>query len=255
MAADGDGAGLGGDAVDHAGAGRAAAVGHRPVACGADVGMDVDTRADVYGLGVLLYELLTGVLPLEREESSDIDGFRVRVRTQDPLRPSARLARWEHCADRAARTRSITPRSLVRQLSGDLDWITMMALEKDRTRRYETAAHLAEDLRRHLQHRPVAASPPSAGYRLRKLVRRYRVPIAAGAAILLALTLGLVIALRALDAESRALAAFRRMQDVPLADDLLEEADADLWPAQPRMVEAMDRWLERARRPGMARRR
>ena len=156
-------------------------------------GLDVDTRTDVYSLGALLYELLVGTQPFPAEElrGSGFDEMRRRIREDPPPLPSTRAA--SAVAGDAGRTLANRRRTyagaLRRRLRGDLDWIVMKALEKDRTRRYGSPAELAADLERHLRHQPVEAGPPSLRYRLGKFVRRHRLAVAAGALVATALAL------------------------------------------------------------------
>ncbi|MBZ0269791.1 serine/threonine-protein kinase, partial [bacterium] len=154
---------------------------------------DIDTRADVYALGVMLYELLTGALPFDDETYSTGTLFEMcRVlREQDPGRPSDRISRLGDTADGAARSRSSDVRALSRRLRGDLDWITMRALEKERARRYDSPRDLAADIQRHLDSEPVLAGPPGARYRIRKFVARHRAAVIAASIILVALFVGM----------------------------------------------------------------
>ncbi len=144
-------------------------------------GQDIDTRSDVYALGVVLYELLAGTLPFSSQtlRQAGLAEIQRIICEDDPPRPSTRLASLGADATTVADFRHDDPRHLRRLLRGDLDWITMKAMAKERERRYDTANGLAMDLRRFLQNEPVLASPPSAGYRLRKLVRRNRGAFAA----------------------------------------------------------------------------
>src|SRR5262249_51255461 len=142
--------------------------------------LDVDTRADIYALGVVLYELLTGSTPIRREtfRKAAFDEVLRVIREQEPPVPSHRLSTSEALPSIAA-TRQTEPARLGRFVRGELDWIVMKALAKERDRRYESATAFAQDLERFLNHEPVAAGPPTAGYRLRKFLRRHRGPVAA----------------------------------------------------------------------------
>jgi len=172
--------------------------------------MDIDTRTDVYSLGVILYELLTGSPP--------IDSFQFRrgaifemlrmVREDDPPRPSTRLSTADALPNIAA-NRSIDPAQLRRAVRGDLDWVVMKALEKDRARRYDTANGFAADILRHLANEPVLAAPPSRAYRTRKFLRKHRAGVIAASLVLLALlggilgtSIGMVQARNAREAET-----------------------------------------------------
>jgi serine/threonine protein kinase/tetratricopeptide (TPR) repeat protein len=158
-------------------------------------GLDIDTRADIYSLGVLLYELLVGQTPFDAKEmmQGGLDALRQIIREKEPLRPSTRLNTLQGDARTAASKRRQTDvGKLVHQLQGDLDWIAMKCLEKDRTRRYETANSLAADIRHYLSDEPVVACPPSAGYRLRKFVRRNKGPVLAAGSVLLTLVVGII---------------------------------------------------------------
>jgi len=174
--------------------------------------LDVDARSDIYSLGVLLYELLTGTTPLEKaklREAAYLDILR-KIRDDEPPRPSTRLSESKETLLSISAQRQTEPSRLARLVRGDLDWIVMKALEKDRTRRYETASDVARDIERHLAGDPVEAGRPSAAYRLRKLARKHRAALATAGAfgllLLLAAAGGTIMAIQAERARRMALA-------------------------------------------------
>jgi len=176
---------------------------------------DIDTRADIYSLGVLLYELLTGTTPLTRDrvKRSALDEVLRLIREEEPPKPSTRLSESKESLSVIAAQRGLEPGWLSKEVRGELDWIVMKALEKDRTRRYETANSLARDIERYLQDEPVEACAPSTGYRVRKLAWKHRRALGAAAMIASLLTIAAAVstwqALQAREAERHAVSAQR----------------------------------------------
>jgi serine/threonine protein kinase len=218
--------------------------------------LDIDTRSDVFSLGVLLYELLTGTTPLERGKlkSAALDEVLRLIREEEPPRPSTRLS-TAHTLPQIAAARRSEPAQLGKVLRGELDWIVMKALEKDRTRRYETANGLARDVERYLRDEAVEACPPSAAYRFRKFARRNKATLTTVALVALAIVVGAGVATRqawrATRAESavqeerdktwahaqiQAIAAHNRAQRFQQAFSLLRQVEAIL-PEDPRLPE------------------
>jgi serine/threonine protein kinase/tetratricopeptide (TPR) repeat protein len=176
-------------------------------------GLDIDTRSDVYSLGVLLYELLTGTTPLEARRLREA-GFAMMqrlIQQEEPPRPSTRLSSLGDSATVVAGNRGLDVKRLVQLLAGDLDWVVMKALEKNRSRRYATPGNFAEDIDRYRRHEAILARPPSTGYRLRKLVQRNRGAVLTAAVVAGALVAGTAFstwqAVRATRAETNALLA------------------------------------------------
>ena len=237
---------------------------------------EVDHRTDIFSLGILLYELLVGETPLDTETLSKaaFDEVLRRIREDEPATPSTRWSRLnvERTTELAARRRT-SAAALTSKLRGDLDWIAMKALDKERGRRYGNASELAGDVVRHLRHDPVMAGPASLGYRLRKYLTKHRGPVAAAVTIVAALTVGLVMALWAWVGEQE---ANRKLEGVNIelaeatrvatenaaerAEQLAEvmrlaniqrlreyEAEAEeLWPASPDNAPRFERWLAKA---------
>ena len=203
--------------------------------------LDVDIRSDIYSLGVVLYELLTGTTPVEkiRVHSAGLHELRRMIVEEEAPRPSARLSTMENRRTTAAGKRSIVPSSALAAIRGDLDWIVMKAIEKDRSRRYQSAADLARDVRRYLNGDPIEARPPSPWYRLRKIAARHRLALAAGSIMLLSLVTATAVswvqkakAVAALEAKDQAL------RDAVDAREQANEARSRLETFSQRLVDA-----------------
>jgi serine/threonine protein kinase/tetratricopeptide (TPR) repeat protein len=183
-------------------------------------GLDIDTRTDVYSLGVVLYELLAGTLPFDSKSlrQASLVEIQRRIREDEPPRPSTRVSSLGLGSTTIAERRQTEAAGLVRRLRGDLDWITMKALEKDRTRRYGSPADLAADLRRHLQNEPVLAASPSTVYRVRKFVKRHKAGVVTAGVVALSLLAGIaattISMLRARADRDRAEQAREEMEQV-----------------------------------------
>jgi tetratricopeptide (TPR) repeat protein len=209
--------------------------------------LDIDTRSDIYSLGVLLYELLTGGTPLdgERLRSSAYDEMLKTIRETEPPKPSTRLNTLGDALSDVARHRHVEPSELCRLLTGDLDWVVMKALEKDRTRRYETANELAQDVERHLRDEPVVAGPPGAVYRLRKFIRRNRALVTSVAVVLVVLMAGIVASTIFAVGQARARAEAERQVKIAqaVADFLENDVLASVEPARAKGPEVTVRYI------------
>ena len=206
--------------------------------------LDVDTRSDIYSLGVLLYELLTGTTPLEKQRFKEAawDEIKRIIREEEAPRPSTRLSSSNTLASLAA-GRQIEPAKLTKLVRGELDWIVMKALEKDRSRRYETANGFAMDVQRYLAGESVLAVPPSAGYRLRKFARKHRAGLTTAAAIALLLLMGVTVSCWQAVRATRAEVEQTRQRQIAEANER-QALDAQLSEAKQR--QAADEQREKA---------
>ena len=209
-------------------------------------GVDLDVRSDIYSLGVVLYQLVSGLLPHESRSTAATPLFELlrTIREDDPVTPSTHLRRKTASAGEIATLHGTRPGQLARQLAGDLDWICLKALARDPERRYASASELAADLRRHLAHEPVMAGRPGLFYRTSKFVRRHRLAVAAGVLVVgagLAGAVATILARADARASQQLAAALKPLADTQLVRELERRAD-DLWPLVPGIIPDLVAW-------------
>lgn len=185
--------------------------------------LDIDTRTDIYSLGIVLYELLTGTLPFDPEtlRAAALSEIQRIIRDQEPPRPSTRLSALGQAAEEIAARRRTNVAGLARRLNRELEWIPMMAMRKDRTRRYRSASEFADDIGNYLSGMPLTAGPESAWYRLTKMASKHRVAVSAIAAVILSLSIGLAASSHLFVKAQRALGDLNRLETRVASDELL----------------------------------